>query len=295
MPEQPPSDADLRAALHGVRALLLDADGVIVLRGRLIEGAAEALAGLEAGGIPYRILTNYSMFHRDTLAARFSMGGTVTLDGSRIITAASAAAAYTAQHAAGEPLFVLAAADARREFAGQHLLTAQEAAAPGARAAAVVIGDGGDELSFANLSIAFRLLRDGARFLAMHRNPWWLTPDGVSLDAGSTVAGLEFSLGRRAVLAGKPSPVVFRQGAAALAADLGVSRVPARSIAMVGDDLRTDLAPARRLGMRTALVLTGKVAPGDEEAAIARTGFRPDAVAASLRSLVEALDGPRAR
>jgi ribonucleotide monophosphatase NagD (HAD superfamily) len=27
---------------------------------------------------------------------------------------------------------------------------------------------------------------------------------------------------------------------------------------MVGDDLRTDLAPARRLGMRTILVLTGK-------------------------------------
>jgi len=59
---------------------------------------------------------------------------------------------------------------------------------------------------------------------------------------------------------------------------------------MVGDDLRADLAPARRLGMQTALVLTGKVAPGEEAAAMGRARFRPDAIAASLRALVAALD-----
>jgi inorganic pyrophosphatase len=289
MPDLPPAHADLRASLRGVRAFLLDADGVIVLRNRIIDGAAEALAALDARGIPYRIVTNYSMLHRDTLAERFSMGG-AALDPSRIITAASAAAAYTAAHAPSEPLFVLAAPDARREFAGQHLLTADEAAAPDARAGAVVVGDAGDELSFRNLSIAFRLVRGGARFVAMHRSPWWFTTEGVTLDAGSSVAGLEYSLGQRAIVAGKPSPVVFRQGAVALAADLGVRRLTARAIAMVGDDLRADLAPARRLGMQTALVLSGKVAPGEEAAAIARARFTPDAIAASLRAFVETID-----
>ena len=61
------------------------------------------------------------------------------------------------------------------------------------------------------MAIAFRLIRDGAAFLAMHRNPWWYTPDGVTLDAGAFVVGLEYSTGRRALVLGKPSPVVFRQ------------------------------------------------------------------------------------
>ncbi len=43
----PTPPADLRAALAGVRALLLDLDGVIVLKGELLPGAGEALARLE--------------------------------------------------------------------------------------------------------------------------------------------------------------------------------------------------------------------------------------------------------
>ena len=39
------------------------------------------------------------------------------------------------------------------------------------------------------------------------------------------VVGLEFATGRRARVLGKPSPVVFRQAVAGLAADLG--RAPA--------------------------------------------------------------------
>ena len=89
MPDLPPAHADLRASLRGVRAFLLDADGVIVLRNRLIDGAAEALVALDARGIPYRIVTNYSMLHRDTLAERFSMGGAALASVARTALAAS--------------------------------------------------------------------------------------------------------------------------------------------------------------------------------------------------------------
>ena len=43
MPDRPAPPTDLRAALHGVRALLLDLDGVIVLAGKPVAGAPEAL------------------------------------------------------------------------------------------------------------------------------------------------------------------------------------------------------------------------------------------------------------
>jgi ribonucleotide monophosphatase NagD (HAD superfamily) len=124
----------------------------------------------------------------------------------------------------------------------------------------------------------------------MHRNPWWLTPRGETIDAGAWVAALEFATGRRATLCGKPSPVVFRQAARALAAELGRPRLRRRDVVMVGDDPAADVAGAKRVGLRGALVLTGKV--DETAAAVARqmpNGTRPDVVAPSLASLVAAL------
>jgi ribonucleotide monophosphatase NagD (HAD superfamily) len=161
-----------------------------------------------------------------------------------------------------------------------------------------VIGDSEDQLTYENLDRAFRQIRDGARFVAMHRNPWWVTAAGPTLDSGALVVGLEYATGRRATVAGKPSPTVFRAAFADLAAGLAGTgkRLRRREVAMVGDDLRTDLAPARRLGMRTVLVLTGK--HGAEDLARVRqqpTRPLPDAIAPSIGELVDALlEGPPA-
>jgi len=279
----------LRAALAGVRGFVLDADGVIFLKGEPLPGAPEALAKLAAAHIPVRVVTNYSSAHRTTLAAGLRRPGFAP-DPERIITAASAAAGYTASRFAGQPVFVIANPDARREFDGQELLSADEAAEAGASAAAVIIGDGGDELSYRNLDTAFRLVRGGAAFLAMHRNPWWLTQRGPTIDAGAFVAGLEFALGRRATVLGKPSPVVFRQALTGLAGDLGLRRLAPAEVAMVGDDPIADVAAAQRVGMRGILVLSGKVGAEDVPALARRRGRAPDAIAASLAEVVAALD-----
>jgi HAD superfamily hydrolase (TIGR01450 family) len=276
---------DLRSALDGVRAFVLDADGVLMYRGEPIPGSPEALLELRRRAIPYRVVTNFSSAHRSTLAAAFGKATGIETDGSEIITAASAAAAYTAAHHAGEPLLVLAAPDARREWAGQDLLSPDEAEARAEPVGAVVIGDAGDDLSYRNLDIAYRQLRGGAEFVAMHRNPWWMTPKGFTLDAGALVAGLEFALGRRAVVCGKPSPVVFRQAVAELRKEFGGPRLRTADVAMVGDDPRADVAAARRAGLRGFLVLTGKVTAAEAAA----SGVVADAVAPSLASLIEHL------
>jgi HAD superfamily hydrolase (TIGR01458 family) len=279
----------LREALRGVRGFVLDADGVLVLQGAALPGSMEAVRSLTARGIPFRVVTNFSQLHRETLADWFGRGG-LPIDPERIITGTSATAAHTAARHAGRPLFVLAAADARREFEGQRLLTADEAdAAPPGTVAAVVIGDAGDDLSYRNMDVAFRLVRRGAELLSMHRNPWWLTPKGETLDAGAFVAALEFATGQRAVILGKPSPAVFRQAAAGLVADLG-ERLPRSSFAMVGDDLRADVAAAQRVGMKGILVLSGKTDAADVERAGRTAGRGPDAVAATLADVVAALD-----
>ena len=279
--------ADLAQALDGVRAFVLDADGVLMFRGKPIDGSVGALQTLRARGIPYRVVTNYSMTHRDSLAAQFAKATGLPAQPELIITAASAAAGYTARHQAGEPLLVLAGRDALREWAGQRVLTPDEADADGARVAAVVIGDAGDDLSFRNQDIAFRHLRAGADFVAMHRNPWWITPNGPTLDAGAIVTGLEYALGRKATVCGKPSPVVFREAVAELRAEVkaaGGRALRSHDVAMVGDDPRADVAAAQRAGLRGILVLSGK---HDRATALAQVGrMKPDAVAADLAEVI---------
>ncbi len=280
--------SDLHAALAGVRAFVLDADGVLMFRGRPIPGSAEAVAELRRRRVPYRVLTNFSSAHRSTLAAAFGKATGLAVDAAEIITAASAAAAYTAQQHRGKPVLVLAAPDARREWAGQELVSVDDADGESEPVAAVVIGDAGDDLSYRNLDVAFRQLRNGAEFVAMHRNPWWVTPKGYTLDAGASVAGLEFALGRRAVITGKPSPVVFRQALGELRAEVAASggpRLRAADVAMVGDDPGADIAAARRVGLRGVLVLTGKVTAEEASA----SGVRIDAMAPSLSDVVAAL------
>ena len=175
---------------------------------------------------------------------------------------------------------MLAAADARREFDGQRLVTADEAdALPAGEVAAVVLGDAGDDLSYRNMDVAFRLVQGGADLLAMHRNPWWFTPAGMTLDAGAYVAALEFATGKRATILGKPSAAVFRQAVAGLQADLG-ERAPRSAFAMVGDDLSADVAAAQRVGLRGILVLSGKTDRAEADRAARGRGRGPDGIAA---------------
>jgi ribonucleotide monophosphatase NagD (HAD superfamily) len=128
----------------------------------------------------------------------------------------------------------------------------------------------------------------------MHRNAWWLTEDGPTLDSGAYVAGLEFAAGVRARIIGKPAPAFFSEAVAELRAEpaLRGRRLRRDQIAIVGDDIRTDVLAGQRAGLRGIFVLSGKH-DLDDLATIdgnGRGGRAPHAVAASLAEVVAALD-----
>ena len=288
--------------LSGIRGLLLDLDGVLVLQGRALPGAQDALRDLDRRGLPFHVVTNTSLFSRESLSA---WGRSVGLDvpADRITSALSASAAYTAHAFPGQALYVIASEDARREFAGQRLLSNDEADAPDAEAAAVVVGDAPEEATYDNLNRAFRLIRRGARLIGMHKIRWWLTPAGPTLHSGAFVAGLEFAAGVRGMILGKPSPAFFREAADEILTEVMRAAPPGppslrpprprrASVLMVGDDLWTDVLAAQRLGLRGAFVLSGKHGQAELEQAARqpRGGGRPDIVAASLTEVIEALD-----
>ncbi|HEY8198462.1 MAG TPA: HAD-IIA family hydrolase [Candidatus Limnocylindrales bacterium] len=295
------SDAKRPLAMTGLRALLIDIDGVLILRGAPIPGARDALTELTAMGSPFRLATNTSALSRRSIVDHLTSVG-LPVEPDRIISAASAAAEHVVARHPGGRIFLLTTPDGRSEFEhrGLHLVGDAEAdrALAGvidrhsaASVDAVVVGDASDAMTFRDLDRAFGLIRAGAAFIAMHRNRWWLTPRGTTLDAGALVAGLEYSAERRATLVGKPSPAFFGAGIRALAPEVGPPRLGKREVAMVGDDLWNDVLGAQRAGLRGIFVRSGK--HGDAELAAAerqaRGGGRPDVIADDLAAVVRGL------
>jgi HAD superfamily hydrolase (TIGR01458 family) len=142
------------------------------------------------------------------------------------------------------------------------------------RPEAVVVGDLGERWDFATLNRAFRQVMEGARLVALQKNRYWLTADGLALDAGPFVAALEHATGREAVVVGKPAPGFFALAVAALG-------LPPGRVAAVGDDVEADVAGAQAAGLRGVLVRTGKF----REAGLRESGVRPDAVLDSVADL----------
>src|SRR5690606_40756326 len=119
------------------------------------------------------------------------------------------------------------------------------------RPQAVVIGDIGEAWTYALLDRLFNHLLEGARLVAMHRNRYWQTEAGLHVDIGCLVAGLEYVAATEAVVAGKPSRALFAAGLA------GLGIAPGR-VAVVGVDVLSEVGGAQQVGLRAALVKTGK-------------------------------------
>jgi ribonucleotide monophosphatase NagD (HAD superfamily) len=134
--------------------------------------------------------------------------------------------------------------------------------------------DAGTVFTYDLLDRTFRQVLAGAAFVAMHRNLTWKVSDGLALDSGAFVLGIEAASGVSPVVIGKPSAAFF----AAATTELGT---PTDRTVMVGDDLEADVRGAQTAGLRGVLVRTGKFRPSDLE----RPGPTPDAVIGSVAEL----------
>ena len=117
--------------------------------------------------------------------------------------------------------------------------------------------------------------------MALQKNRYWRTPDGLSLDVGPVVAALEYASGRDAVVVGKPAPEFF----ATVLAGVGAA---AAAAVMVGDDVESDVGGAQRAGLTGILVRTGKYRAD----AVAASGIRPFATVDSIADVPPLLGGP---
>lgn len=263
----------MAAGTGDVEGVLLDIDGVLTVDWEALPGAAGAVDALRRADLPVRFLTNTTSRTRTSLATALDSAG-IACNEAEVISAPVATGLHLRSQHPGAACWVLTSGDVAGDMEGVTLVDHPE------DADVIVLGGAGPEFTYDLLDRAFRRLLDGVPFVAMHRNLTWKVRDGLALDSGAFVLGLEAASGVSPVVMGKPSPDFY---AAALSA-LGL---PATRVVMVGDDLEADVHGAQAAGVRGLLVRTGKFRPGDLE-----RGAPPDAVLDSIADLPDWLDLP---
>ena len=216
-----------------------------------------------------RFTTNTDSVTPAQLVARLAaMGIDVTED--EVLTPVVVAAGLFARTAGCRVLAV--ASTSVREALASHL------AGPGEQPTHVLVADPSYGACYAELDAACRALRDGAELVATQMGRRVRRDDGEHLDTGGWVRMLEYAAEVDARVLGKPSPDFVGIALAALGTAPDAALV-------VGDDVEFDLAAARAVGTRVALVRTGKAGGGRPEAGAA------DAVIDSIAALPALLGG----
>jgi HAD superfamily hydrolase (TIGR01458 family) len=234
---------------------------------------------LRRRGVPFRFVSNTTGRSRVRVAERLRGYG-FTVSPQELMTSVVAAAGMLNEMGVVRVApFVKRAAF--EDLAGFEL-SGGLAGAPSGRPDAVLVGDLGDEWSYALMNEAFRYLLDGARLVALEKDRYWLGPTGLELDAGPYVVALEYAAGVKATVCGKPSATFYD----AALESLGISGerrdgATADLPAMVGDDLWSDVDGAQRAGLQGWLVRTGKF----RQDVFEKSGVRPDRVLDSIADL----------
>jgi len=248
------------------QAVLIDIDGVLTVSWEPMVGAVDALRAIRDAGLPFALITNTTSRTRARIAATLADAG-FPVETKDVLTAPAAAAAYLREHRPDARCLLLNSGEIAEDLSGVLLVDD----APDV----ILIGGAGPEFGYQALNSVFSYLQRGAELMAMHANLFWRTSDGLSLDAGAFLLGLQQAAGIEARILGKPAREFFDTALRGLGATAG-------DTAMIGDDVESDVIGAQRHGLTGVLVRTGKFQPDHEDGV---EGEVPDHVIDSIGDL----------
>ena len=229
---------------------MLDMDGVLYHGEKAIPGAVKFMQAI--GHLPHAFITNNPILPSDAIADRLARLGFRRPDHQQIITSAEATALWLTQQKTKFRYFAVGAE-------GLHAALRQQGIEDSQSADFVVIGEGSG-IDYDAITIGVNLIqKQGARLICTN-------PDH-SVDAhidgkhcvlpggGALVAPFAIAAETNPVFIGKPHALLYQIAMERL------NVIPEHCL-MIGDRPDTDIAGACFLGMKTALVRTGRFSPG---------------------------------
>ncbi len=254
-------------SLDALRALVIDADGVLWRGKQPLPGVPAFFDFLKTHAIKFMIATNNSAHPPTSVTERLQrMGARVSVE--NVLTSALATAMCLPRLApnakrvlviGGEGL-TMALTDA-----GYHIVDEN--------ADAVVVGID-IALTYEKLTRAMREIQRGAVFIGTNADATYPAADGLIPGAGTILAAIQTASGVAPIVIGKPERTMF---------DLAVEKmgVAREATATLGDRLETDIEGGMRAGLKSILVMTGITTPE----ILAQSSLQPDFVFDDLNAL----------
>jgi phosphoglycolate/pyridoxal phosphate phosphatase family enzyme len=244
-----------------IRAVIFDADGVLIHGRTPHPGAIELIDWMRKSGRQIFVLTNNSSTARGKYAARLRRMG-FHIHRSEIVTSGYLTARYFVdcqrtrpfpQFAVRRPhIFVVGGDGIPAEFRAIDVSATLTRDVRDPRRPQFVIAGIDRTMTYSKIARAQRaILVDGALFIATNRDPTFPVENGLEPGAGTIVAAIATAVGRPPdIVVGKPHPL-------AMQITLEAAGCKPSEVLMVGDRLDTDIQVGRHAGIFTVLVLSG--------------------------------------
>jgi len=232
-----------------LQGLLLDVEGVLVADKRYhpVEGAVEFIHRVRRQGLPLRLISNNTTDAIPTLAEKLRKAG-FDFQHHEIRTCTATAVNHLRRPDVQRCL-VLGTDALRQIFTDAGFEVVDES-----QVDAIVVGLDTD-LHYERLCLACQaVVQSNASLIALHRNRVYTDAHGrTAPSVGPIVCAIEYATQTQAQVMGKPNAEIYQQALQEIGA-------APETVVMVSDDPFSDLAGAKRLGIRTAFVLSGKYA-----------------------------------
>ncbi len=260
----------MKALLDKVKLFVLDMDGTFYLGDRRIDGALDFIHKVKETGRDFIFFTNNSSKNGSMYIEKLTaMDCPITKD--QIMTSGDVTAAYLKSKYPGKKVYLVGTPALEAVFREEGICLTEE------KPEVVVIGFD-MTLTYEKLERACTYIREGAVFLATHKDINCPTETGFIPDCGAICAAITLSTGVLPRYLGKPCRETL---------DMVLQRTGYNKdeIAFVGDRIYTDVATGVNNGALGILVLSGETKRAD----IAASEVQPDGVFESLKEMLEYL------
>lgn len=221
--------------------MIFDLDGTLYLGKKTIPGSIEKIREIKAKGIQTMFFTNTGTRSREGLVEKMNdMGFSISKE--EMYCGAYVLAEYIKEKYPKKTIFTISENGLKDELieAGQEIVSEN---------ADIVAVSLDRKFDYEKLSKAYKMISNGAIFLATNNDRTYPFSEGKMPGAGAILSSIEYASGKKAKIIGKPNSFAFK-----IMQKKGIDK---KTTLMIGDRIETDIMFAKNCGIKSALVLSG--------------------------------------